>query len=325
MFKWTKTNYKFLAFFIMLLFMFSCDRMTKEQREASKINVDLEVLRMDRVFYESSPKDLPQLREEYATFFPKSIHDSVFINKLNNPVYIELYQEVQKKFNDNKELIDNVIPTLQLIKYYFPKVKLPHTMVTLISDMDYEKKVIFTDSLLIVSVDLYLGKEHPFYDDFYDYQRQNFRKEMILPDLVSDFATYVVEPNRDRTLLSQMIFEGKELYLKDVLLPNTLDSDKIGFTKEHLKWCEVNEENIWRYFMDENLLFDTSFHTYQRFLEPGPFSKFYMEFDNETPARVGAWVGWQIVKKFMKSKNYSLEEMLDMDPKLIFELSKYKP
>jgi uncharacterized protein YjaZ len=56
-----------------------------------------------------------------------------------------------------------------------------------------------------------------------------------------------------------------------------------------------------------------------------PFSKFYLEIDNESPGRVGQWIGWQIVRSFMQNNKVSMQEMIKMDAKELFEKSKYKP
>jgi uncharacterized protein YjaZ len=57
-----------------------------------------------------------------------------------------------------------------------------------------------------------------------------------------------------------------------------------------------------------------------------PFSKFYLEIDNESPGRVGQWIGWQIVRSFMENNpQVTVQELLLMDAKQIFEKSKYKP
>jgi uncharacterized protein YjaZ len=56
-----------------------------------------------------------------------------------------------------------------------------------------------------------------------------------------------------------------------------------------------------------------------------PFSKFYLEIDNESPGRVGQWIGWQIVRSFMENNKVSMQEMIKMDAKELFEKSKYKP
>jgi uncharacterized protein YjaZ len=122
-----------------------------------------------------------------------------------------------------------------------------------------------------------------------------------------------------------MIYYGKELYLKDVLLPNFTDAEKIGYKPEQINWCADNESYMWRYFIDENLLFNSDSKLPNRFINLAPFSKFYLEIDNETPGRVGQWVGWQIVRSFMKNNEVSLQDMLKMDAKELFEKSKYKP
>ena len=62
-----------------------------------------------------------------------------------------------------------------------------------------------------------------------------------------------------------------------------------------------------------------------RFIKPASFSKFYFEIDNETPGRVGAWVGWQIVRAFMENNKVSVQDLLVADAKTIFEQSHYKP
>ena len=114
------------------------------------------------------------------------------------------------------------------IKYYFPKTKTPK-VITVISEMDYNNKVIYADSLVIISLELYLGKEHKFYQ-FPNYIKQNFEQNQIMPDIVSSFSIGKIPPASDKNLLSQMIYSGKELYLKDLLLPDYSDADKIGYT-----------------------------------------------------------------------------------------------
>ena len=122
-----------------------------------------------------------------------------------------------------------------------------------------------------------------------------------------------------------MIYAGKEAYLKDVLLPTYADADKIGFLPEQITWCVENESYIWRYFIDKKMLYNTDQKLVTRFLTPAPFSKFYLEIDNESPGRVGAWMGWQIVRAYMEKNKISIQELLAADAKTIFEQSHYKP
>ena len=82
---------------------------------------------------------------------------------------------------------------------------------------------------------------------------------------------------------------------------------------------------MWSYFINDNLLYDSDPKLANRFINPAPFSKFYLEIDNESPGRVGAWLGWQIVKSYMDNNATSLTDLLKMDAKELFEKSKYKP
>jgi uncharacterized protein YjaZ len=108
-------------------------------------------------------------------------------------------------------------------------------------------------------------------------------------------------------------------------LPDYSDAEKIGYTSQQDQWCNENESYIWRYFIDENLLYDSDSRLPNRFINLAPFSKFYLEIDNDSPGRIGQWIGWQIVRSFMENNEVSLNDMLKLDAKELFEKSKYKP
>lgn len=312
--------------FLLLLFVafVSCNEKSKIEKATEKIPLTVQVERFDKVFYETPIADFSSMRRKYAAFFPNEIADSVFIEKMTNPLYRELYTEVQKKYSDFSPVQAEIEKTFRHIKYYFPNTVLPKKVITLISEMDYQHKVIYSDSLLLVSLDLYLGKDHKFYE-FPAYFTQTFERSQIMPDIVADFSTRVIAPPRDKTFLAQMIYFGKEMYLKDLILPDYDDFSKIGYTKEQKTWCEENQTEIWRYFIEDNLLYDTDSKLIARFIAPAPFSKFYLELDSESPGKTGVWMGWQIVRSFMKNNEVSVDDLMKMDAKEVFERSKYKP
>lgn len=312
--------------FLILLFsvFWSCDKKSAIEKEIEAIPIRLQLERFEQLMYECPVADFPIFRQQHSVFFPKQIPDSVFMAKIQDPLYRELYAEVQKEYKDFNPVMTEIEELFRHISFYFPNQKKPEKVITLISEMDYENKVIYNDTVMLISLDLYLGKEHKFYE-FPDYFRQTFERSQILPDIVSDFSTRVIAPVRDKSFLSQMIYFGKEMYLKDILLPTYTDFHKIGYTEEQFKWCEENQSEMWRYFIEENILFDTDSKLVHRFIAPAPFSKFYLEVDQESPGRTGVWIGWQIVRSYMKNNDVSIQEMLLMDAKDIFTNSKYKP
>ena len=315
---------KLYRFVILLcLFFLSCDQKSKVEKEVEEIPVDIKVERFDKVFFETKPEDLAKIKKQYPFFFPAGNEDSVWLNKMQDPLWREVYTEVEKKYSNFEPVREEFNSLFQHIKYYFPEVKTPK-VITIISEMDYTSKAIYADSLVIVSLELYLGKGHKFYQ-FPSYLKQNFEERQIMPDVVSSFAFRKIPASPDRSLLSQMIFEGKQLYAKDLLLPEYTDAEKMGYTPEQIKWCEENESYMWRYFIENEVLYSDDPKLNTRFIAPAPFSKFFLEIDNDSPGRVGAWIGWQMVRSYMKNNKATLPELLKTNAKEIFEKSKYKP
>jgi gliding motility-associated lipoprotein GldB len=315
---------KIYRFVILLcLFFLSCDQKSKVEKEVEEIPVDIKVERFDKIFFETKPEDLAKVKKQYPFFFPAGNDDSIWLNKMQDPLWREVYTEVEKKYSNFEPVTEEFNNLFKHVKYYFPEVKTPK-VITIISEMDYTAKAIYADSLVIVSLELYLGKEHKFYQ-FPNYLKQNFEERQIMPDVVSSFAFRKIPVSPDRTLLAQMIFEGKQLYAKDLLLPEYTDAEKMGYTPEQIKWCEENESYMWRYFIENEVLYSDDPKLNTRFIAPAPFSKFFLEIDNDSPGRVGAWIGWQMVRYYMKNNKATLPELLKTNAKEIFEKSKYKP
>ena len=191
--------------------------------------------------------------------------------------------------------------------------------------MDYKNKTIYTGDYLFVSLDTYLGEDHKFYIGIVEYFKRNFTKDQIVPDAANSIAEKYVPRAKSRTFLANMIYYGKLLYLKDIWLPELSSWRKMGYTQEQWQFAENNEEMIWRYFVDNELIFDTDSNLAPRFLYPAPFSKFYLSLDAETPDRLGQYIGWQMVKSYMDKNEVSISQMLQADADTIFNNANYKP
>lgn len=314
----------FLIFLFSLLFV-SCDKKSKVEKAVEEIPVQMNLFRFEQAFFDSKPADLQQVKAEFPDFFPEETPDDVWLEKLQNPQWRELYTEVEKKYKNFNEKQTEIEDVFKHIKYYFPTVQTPK-IYTAIGEMDYNNKVIYANDKLIIALELFLGNKHKFYVDFPEYIRQNFEEKQMLPEIASSFAFGVVPPPTDKTLLSEMIYNGKMLYLKDILLNKDFtDSEKIGYTPEQIAWSQENEAFIWTYFIEKQLLYSSDSKLANRFINLAPFSKFYLEIDNESPGRIGQWIGWQIVRSFMEKNEVSVQNMLKMNTNELFEKSKYKP
>ena len=300
----------------------SCNDSDKVAKEIAAVPMDLKIARFDREFASSGEEGLPGLRKMYPYLFPAP--DSVWIAKMNDSLQIELFQEVGNAFRSFEDEEEGLVQLFKHIKYYFPEYTVPK-VITVTNDVDYNNRIILTDSLLFISLDHYLGPEHKYYGGFQRYIAHTLDRNYLVSDVASSFAKQVVPRPRERTFLARMIYFGKELYLKDVLMPNVDDRKKIGYSQEDLDWAFANEEPMWRNFIENEYLYSTDNKLNQRFLEPAPFSKFGLELDNESPGKLGRFVGWQIVRAFMENNEVDVKQLMTMPAEEIFKKSNYKP
>ncbi len=294
------------------------------EQEIAKVPIELHISRFDREFAQATPEGIPQLKKKYPYLFPEQFPDSIWKAKLSDTLQIELSEEVEKTFGDFEEEAGELESLFQHIKYYFPEFEVPK-VVTLTSDVRYEDRIILTDTLLLIGLDNYLGPDHRFYGGIQRYISTGLDKQFLVSDVASAFSKRVLTYPRNRTFLSRMVHYGKELYIKDRLIPNITDAQKIGYTQEEMDWAIANEEEMWKYFVERDLLYSTDSQLDRKFLDPAPFSKFGLELDNESPGRLGRFVGWQIVRAFMGKNEVGLRQLLDMPADEILKESNYKP
>jgi gliding motility-associated lipoprotein GldB len=315
---------KHISLILLLLTVISCGSKHENLIDVSKINIDFSIDRFDVDFYSTTENSLDQTKEKYPFFFSTNEPDSVWVNKINNKDEKELFSETQKIYNDISFLNDDLEQLFKHIKYYNPKFKTPK-VITLLSNIDYKNRIVYTKDYLLISLDVYLGAEHKFYSDYPNYIKQNFNKNHLIVDVANAIIVNEIKSSNDRTFVGKMVKEGLKLYLLDSFIPKANDANKIGYTEEKHAWAINNEEQVWKYFIENKLLFSTDTKLNKRFIDLGPFSKFYRAEDNLSPGSIGAWMGWQIVRSYMKHNDVSLQKLLEKSTEEIYKNSKYKP
>ena len=304
----------------MILFFFiwiSCD-----QKVISKVN-KIEVDRFEKLFYNSSPSDLTQIKNKYPFFFPNSYPDLVWLNRLKDPIQLEIFNEILMKYESVVFLERGLFEFFKRHRQIDNEFIIPK-VITVNTDIDYRNKVILADSLLLIGLDNYLGSDHRFYDGIPDYIKEDFTIPNIFSDVAEKFALSIIPRIEFYTFLDKIIYHGKILYYKDFCL-NIEDRYKISYSKAKIKWAKENEYFVWTYFVENNILFNPDNNLESRFINDSPFSGFYLEIDNESSEMIGKYIGWQIVKSYMKNNDISLKNMLNKSPIDIYNNSKYKP
>lgn len=313
-----------LFLLIGFIVLISCNKKAAVNQDVLNIPMEVNLQRFDQEFVETAPENFQILRQKYPFLLNTGATDSVWFQKRNDSLFQEIYKETQHQFPDLTELEEDLKLLFQHIKYYFTNEN-PRRVVTLISEVDVMNRALYVDTLALISLDTYLGKDHKFYTDFDAYLLTDFEPERMVVDLAEHFAAQKTMAPQDRSFVSQMVYWGKIMYVKEQLLPKVSKALLMGYTQEQLDWVESNEAQVWKYFVEGKYLFDNDVKLVARFIQRAPFSKFYLELDQESPGSIGVFIGWQIVRSYMKNNNVTLQEMVLQDGSTIFEQSKYKP
>ena len=307
-----------------VLIVLACSKEEKSFIDVSNIQTETIVKRFDQKFYTIPSENLNDLKSEFPYLFPEPNPDTVWVNKMKDTNELALFKESQKLYADFSTEQEQLDDLFKHIKYYFPQFDEPKT-ITILTNVDYENNVILADSLLFISLDIFLGKDSEIYDDFPNYIKQNYTKEHLIVAVAEKLVNLFIPPLSNKNLVARMVQEGKELALAQAFLPNTEEHEIIGYTEEQLYWAELSETEIWKYFVQNEMLYDSNAQLAERFIDDAPFSKFFLEIDQESPGRIGAWFGWQIVQSYLNNNNVPLQKVMLMDNEDLFNRSKYKP
>ncbi|GGI55760.1 gliding motility lipoprotein GldB [Winogradskyella haliclonae] len=319
-----KVKLKHVVFNLLLLLFWTCQNENVLEKEIAQVDVDFTVERFDEVLLNTDAEKLPKVKETFPFLFPKYIADSSWIERIKDDLQQQMFSEGKHVFGDFKIQRKEIERFFQHIKYYDKTFKLPR-VITVADYVDYRNKLVLQNDLLIINMMNYLGQDHEFYQNTPMYFAERMRPDQILPEIAEKYANRYQYQSQRKTFLDEIIYHGKLLYFKDVMIPEFTDADKIGYTIEDMKWANENESQIWSYFVEKELLFSTDPKLFTRFTVPAPFSKFYLELDNESPGRIGQYIGWQIVRAYAERTDTDIMTLMRTDSEEIFKKSKYKP
>ena len=313
----------------------------KKIPDVSKIPMEIKLQRFDKELLSMDTNQaaagLKMLREKYPTGFMDIFISKILLDEQNPNLAPEKVLEGFVKFPSIRKLLDtcqivygdgadlerDFSSAFKYYKYYFPQKPTPQ-VVTFISEYGLGAFT-YGDSTLAIGLDFFLGENYPAYDGIFpNYIRRTLTKPHLVSKAVEAIANDLVGLPSGNRLLDMMIQNGKKLYIKDLLLPNTPDSIKLEYTQQQVKWCEENEKNIWAQFLSQNLLYSAKMDEIRKLVSPSPNAP---GMPAEAPGRTANWIGLQIIRAFMQQNpSVSPEQMLAINnAQVILDRSKYKP
>jgi len=251
-----------------------------------------------------------------ADALPQFLEDTLYGFKETN-------QEAKRQFANIEDLQQSLNSAFSRIHYLYHDLPIP-TIYLFVSG--FNASILFAEDDIAVGTDMYLGSDWKYYNRVvYEYQKKNMRREAMPIDVVSAYLfrniPYTYTRNR---LLEDMIYRGKIMYLLSLLMPEYPNYEIMGYTKDEWNWCERNEKAIWNTMMDKRDLFKTESLVLTSYLNDGPFTS---EVSQESPGRLGTWIGWRICQKYMEhNKEITLQQLMEnSNAQEVLEHSFYRP
>ena len=314
--------------------------------DISNIKLNIKIERFDQSMEQLTAGNVaqvaPQLEKKYDWFYADYIQNMLSVGSmadtnyyqnvrtvLGNPEYIALAKAVKSTYPNLKKQEAELTDAFKRMKYYFPMQKTPR-FISFLSGFSVQTPI--GNGYVGIGLDMFLGKDSPFYpalvQSIPQYISRRFTPENITPRVVETYIREELYPEADASvsLLDKIVYNGKVLYLMQKALPTVPDSLLIGYTEAQSAWCKTYETDIWAYFIDEKLIFESDYAKIQKFLTDAPFTPGLGE-NNQSAPKLGVWVGWQIVKKYMdKYPETSPKDLLSLtDAQKILRDSGYKP
>jgi hypothetical protein len=309
----------------------------------SGIEAQVSIKRLEQDLFSGSPNEIktkvPFLKKKYNGFLQLlsyvinigSVEDSTWSDDLvkfcTTKENYEVFESTMKVFPDIKKIEKDLTEAFKHYLYYFPAKKIPgvYSCIT-----GFNNSIIIGDSALGIGLDRYLGSDCKYYPQLqlYKYQTAKMNPWNIVPDCMYAWAStewdYKTLGYNSDNVLSEMIHEGKLLYFVKCMLPEIKDNLIFGFSSDQMKFCLENENQMWQYLIENNLLFKTDQLTNRKLTGEAPFTSY---FSKESPGRAAVWTGFRIVESYMiKTNNKNLEDLMrNTDIQGILDKARYNP
>ncbi len=331
------------------LFVASCSN-SENIPDVSNIKVELTTQRFEKEFFKLDTANpygtLRALQEKYPDFISYYYERVLGIDGSGNAAntispflfsYRSLYDSAQLIFSDFSKYEAGIKKGLQFVKYYFPTYKLPSKIITFIGTLDASYKTSFglqgdilTSSAIGIGLQLHMGKDFSFYKSeqgmqlYPAYISSRFEPGFIavnaMRNVVDDLFPEKLE---EKPLVQQMVEKGKRLYLLHKFLPETEEYKLAGYTAEQFKQAMEHEKEIWNMFAQNGSLQSIDENIIKNYIGESPKTQ---ELGDASPGNIGAFAGWQIVKKYMQQNDKTtLQKLMNMDADALFQAAKYKP
>lgn len=311
-----------LSFMILVIFcLAACNRKPHYQVDTKGIQTEpVTIDRYEEVLFNINPSSLREEIEPYLETYYFFLGDEVdnplslqrLYDYITDPMIKELYSDTREIWPDLSGLEASLTQAFLYYRAHFRGISTPR-IYTYISGLNHQQPIKYADNHLVIGLDMYLGRDYHYYSKIGipAYQTMAMDPGYLLPDVIriiaEDHVNHAASP--PKTFLDFMVYEGKLLYFIDCMLPQVHDSLKIRYTTSQLSWMQQNKGRVWSYYLENEFLYDTDRQLINKFTGDAPFTA---AFSRESAPKTASWIGWQIVREYMRrNPDISLSDLIE--------------
>ena len=244
-----------------------------------------------------------------------------------DPVMRDIYRITDSLYHDFSDIERQLGRALGRAYKLCPKMQHVERFYTSVTgDFNYDWRVYSNCSDLCVCLDQYaLGAMEKYqYFGIPVYMLRTLKREYIVPDCMFTLAgLYLERSDGEQTLLDHAIADGKRLYFMEKTLPDIADTVLLRYTADQLKWMKDNERNVWGWLINNKILYSTDRSTLLNLMGDAPHTN---AFGNNSAPRTTSYIGWKIVRAYMKKSGATMQELFDeTDSQKILNQSNWRP
>lgn len=313
----------------------------------SNIDVDLDVYRLD-LFLDSiaqnqEPPSIEEIRNGCGSFATDYIENVLQIGPADSSASMNTFlrfaqledtkaglKEIAKAHPN--ERIEQTKAQLEVAfehyLYHFPNATIPQVS-AMYSGFNFSVYP-YNEDHLGIGLDYFLGAKSELIGRldpnlFPQYIRNKMEPKYVPTSAIRGWLLIKHQEHYDpSTLLSTIMYWGKVMYMMDACFVDQPNHLKMDYTPIDIEWCKQNERNTWIELSHQDVIYQTKAFEIEKWTSEGPFTS-AGTIPQDSPSRLGVWMGWQIVRDYMnKNPEVTLEELLN-ETNYIKLLNAYKP
>ena len=321
-------NHLVLLFLSCTLFLFTSCRRDPYDVNLDDVKIELRFYDADSLLSSQNPRTYLEVRnalksmdnDVYGYLFGYCYRipvqpDSAFLRGMgliyNDPYVKALEQEINQKFAASRAKHHvKLFESCQRMKALLPAIESPQNIIW--ANSAFTSSIFCSKKSMVIGLERYLGARSKSIqklpsNQFYEWIKEGMEERFLVRDAVLGWLnTHALDETKE-SYAEEMMRWGKLLYIAQKLLPDESPSVILRYSNKDYSWALASEWAVWKYLVDEQLLYDRSEETKQSLLHEGPFTR---GLPQESPDRLGQFLGYRIVEQYVEQHKPSLEKLL---------------